>query len=66
MDTLTERRKNDSLRKIIVLGNCLSIWAGREAKTQEEAAELARLFEAWEMALTAVRKEKQNVLLRIV
>lgn len=61
-----ERRKNDALRRVVVLGNCLSLWAGREAKTQGEKDELARLFEAWEHALTALREEKRNTLLRIV
>ena len=52
------RRKNPELRKLVVIGNLLTMWAGREPKTQPEREGLEDLFNAWETALKNIRDAK--------
>lgn len=54
-----ERRENAKLRRIVMLGNCLSLWAGVEPKTPEETQLLNDLFNSWEEVLGEIREEKK-------
>lgn len=57
---INERRQNHLLRRVILLGNALSMWAGITATTSEESKRLGDLLDAWDNALADVRKENKN------
>lgn len=62
---VNSRRASDAnLTRLVVLGNCLSIWAGIQAVTPQEQKQLGDLLEAWDAALKDLREEKRNNLLQ--
>lgn len=52
-----EQRRNVALRRLVVAGNCLSLWAGRIPESSKEHAELEELFNAWEKAIQEIRQQ---------
>lgn len=56
-----DRRTDHALRKLVILGNHLSMWAGRTPATPAETGELGELLEAWDKALLALRTERKEV-----
>lgn len=51
-----EQRRNTALRRLIIAGNCLSLWAGRAAESSADHEELNDLFNAWEKAVEEIRQ----------
>lgn len=57
------QRKKALERRIVALGDCLSMWAGIPATTADEKRALSNLLTSWDNALKELRAEKkQNVL----
>lgn len=57
----TDRRTDHTLRKLVILGNHLAMWAGRTPSTPAEQIEVADLQGAWDRALSNLQTKRKEI-----